>query len=65
MDAKNISPENLMNALVYRDIYFTELDNDQLVETLVDLIKYEHCYDQYWDVANIISDIKRRLKSLR
>jgi hypothetical protein len=59
----SITQDRLVDSLVYREINFYDLSQTELVEALEGLITYRYDYDLCWDVDNIISDIKRRLKS--
>jgi hypothetical protein len=58
-----MTQDRLVDSLVYREINYYELSRQELVEALEGLITYRYDYDLCWDVDNIISDIKRRLKS--
>lgn len=50
-----------LDSIVYRDISYTQLTPEELVEALIQLVQIGDAYDSYWNVNNLILDIKRRL----
>jgi hypothetical protein len=51
-----------LDSIVYRDVSYTQLTIEELVEALVQLAQIGYEYDQFWNVNHLIIDIKERLK---